>query len=198
MKTPVLLLIDWQKAWRDHAYWGRRNAVNAEKNATRLLRAWRDHGAPVIHVRHDSVEPLSPLRPGHPGNDFEDLAEPEPGEPVYSKQVNSAFIGTSLEADLRAAGHHRLVLSGVTTDHCVSTSARMGSNLGFDVTIVGDACFTFDRRTQSDWLIPADMVHNVHLASLNREFAHIATTQEVLATVFDNTDNAGTSRLVMR
>jgi isochorismate hydrolase len=57
---------------------------------------------------------------------------------VFRKHVNSAFIGTGLEAYLQTQGIRDLVLVGLTTDHCVSTSARMAANLGFAVTVVAD------------------------------------------------------------
>lgn len=178
---PVLLTIDWQKAWRDLTYWGRRNANDAESHAHRLLQAWRAAGAPVIHVRHDSTEAASPLRPDRPGNAFEEFIDPRPGEPIYGKQVNSAFIGTTLEADLRAAGHRALVITGVSTDHCVSTTTRMAANFGFEVTLAGEACFTFDRKLPSGGYAPAERVHDIHLASLDGEFATVRRTADILA-----------------
>jgi len=68
-------------------------------------RAWRSSGRPVVHVRHMSTDPHSPLRPGQPGNAFKPETAPAPGEVVIEKRVNSAFIGTSLEADLRRQQH---------------------------------------------------------------------------------------------
>ena len=71
-----------------------------------------------------SVEPDSPLRPELPGNALKPEALPHPGEPLFQKSVNSAFIGTGLEQHLRSAGIAALVLAGLTTDHCVSSTAR--------------------------------------------------------------------------
>ena len=101
---PALILIDLQKAI-DHSSWGQRNNPQAEANVARLLAAWRAARLPVYHVRHDSVEPASTYRPGQPGNEFKPEAAPVADEPVIVKHTNSAFIGTDLEARLRAAGH---------------------------------------------------------------------------------------------
>jgi len=176
-----LVLIDWQKGFRHCAYWGRRNNPMAEKNASALLRHWRNEARPVFHVRHDSSEERSPLRPDGPGNEIEDFAKPVAGERVYAKCVNSAFIGTALESDLRAAGIEQIVVSGLTTDHCVSTSVRMAANLGFAVSLVGDACYTFERNTPGGRRLSADLVHDAHLASLDGEFAQVVGTDWLLA-----------------
>ena len=180
MRAPCLIIIDWQKAFRDEAYWGPRNNPQAEKNGARLLDHWRAKGWPVIHVRHASTEERSPLRPGLAGYEFEDFNTPMDGEPVYTKQVNSAFIGTTLEADLRARGLSDLVFIGVTTDHCISTSVRMAANLGFTATLVGDACFTHERTGPDGQKLSAQTMHDAHLTSLHNEFAVVVCTDELL------------------
>lgn len=129
-QNAVLIIIDVQKAFDDPRM-GKRNNPGAEKNIARLLDAWRASGRPIIHVRHDSVEPHSMLRPGQPGNEIKAEAKPKADEPVIGKHVNSAFIGTDLEQRLRKAGQDTVVCAGLTTDHCVSTTARMSGNLGF-------------------------------------------------------------------
>src|SRR6185437_12183225 len=96
----ALLLIDVQQGFEDVDYWGGgRNNPGAEANIAVLLDAWRRAGQPVIHVRHASTNPNSPLHPDHPGHAVRPEALPRPGEPVVIKNVNSAFIGTTLEQD---------------------------------------------------------------------------------------------------
>src|SRR5262245_33571591 len=143
----ALIVIDLQNAI-DHPSWGERNNPHAERNIARLLAVWRARSLPVYHIRHDSTEPDSRYRPGQPGNDFKPEAKPLPGEIVIAKQTNSAFIGTDLEVRLRAAGHMRLVVTGVITNNSVEATVRMAGNLGFDVLTVEDAIFTVAKR---DW-----------------------------------------------
>ncbi len=175
----ALLLIDVQRAF-DDPVWGPRNNPGAEANIARLLEAFRHAGKPVIHVKHDSAEPLSTLRPEAPGNAIKPEAAPLPGEPLFSKSVNSAFIGTGLEAYLRERGIEGLVIAGITTNHCVSTSTRMSGNLGFQTTLVSDACATFDFH-DDEGTIPAETMQRIGLAELRGEFASIKSTDEVLA-----------------
>jgi len=175
MAGPVLVLVDYQKSFDNPGIWGERNNPAAEANAAAVLDAFRSRRLAVIHVRHDSKSPGSSLGPGQPGNAFKDFAAPRDGEPVLSKSVNAAFIGTDLEARLRALEANPVVIMGITTDHCVSTTTRMARNLGFKPVLVGDACHTFPRKD-----FDADTVHRVELAILDREFAEVVTATELI------------------
>ena len=178
-QVPALLLIDLQLGF-DEPNWGKRNNPELEIHAAALLGRWRELGWPVIHIQHSSTEPDSPLRPDHPGWAFKPETVPRPGETVFSKSVNSAFIGTPLADHLRQRGFEALVILGLTTDHCVSTSTRMAGNLGFHVDLVADATATFSRSDRDGREISAEDIHRIHLASLDREFCHVCTTAELL------------------
>ncbi len=180
--TTALLLIDFQNGFEQADYFGgNRNNPEAETNARRLLDLFREKGWPVIHTRHDSVFPESPLRPGQPGNDINDLLQPKEGELVVSKNVNSAFIGTDLKEWLDKNGIRQLIMGGLITNHCVSTTARMAGNYGYEVIVVADATATFDRKGLQGELFNSELVHQVSLASLQDEFAEVLTTGQVIA-----------------
>jgi nicotinamidase-related amidase len=177
--TTALVLIDIQKGF-DEPYWGERNNPEAEDNVARLLAAWRARGRPVFHVKHNSRSPKSPLHPASAGNAFKDFVAPGPGEPAFGKDVNSAFIGTDLEARLRDRGVENVVIVGLTTPHCVSTSARMASNLGFGTSVVSDATAAHAGRGPDGKPVDAETMHYHALAALNGEFADIVTTADLL------------------
>ncbi|MEM7764147.1 MAG: cysteine hydrolase family protein [Pseudomonadota bacterium] len=177
---PCLLLVDVQSAFDDGDYWGPRNNPDAEQQIAVLLAFAREQQWPVVHVRHASLTPGSPLQQALPGFAFKPEAAPIAGEPVYTKHVNSGFIGTTLEQDLRRDGIEQLVVAGLTTDHCVSTTVRMAANLGFDVRLVADACATHDRTDLQGQACPAAVVHRLHLASLNGEFCEVINTEAVV------------------
>ncbi len=178
-KNAVLLVIDVQQGFND-PFWGPRNNPEAEANIARLIRAWRHDGRPIRHVHHASPSPEGFLRRGTPGHEPKPEAAPAPGEPVHVKDVNSSFIGTTLEHDLRAQGTDALVLIGLTTNHCVSTTARMAGNLGFDTFVVEDATATFNRTGLDGKTRSAAEVHAAALSDLSGEFATIVWTDEVL------------------
>ena len=178
----ALLLIDVQQGL-DDPRWGARNNPDAEQRMVELLAAWRATARPVIHVQHLSLEPHSPLREDAPGHALKPEVLPVGDEPLFQKHVNSAFIGTDLEAHLRGNGIEELVVVGLTTAHCVSTTVRMAANLGFNVTLVSDATATFDADGPDGRHYSADVMHDTALASLHGEFATVRSTTDVLAAI---------------
>ena len=178
-KSATLIPIDVQQGL-DEPSWGRRNNPEMEANALRLLDAWRASRRPVIVVKHNSVLPASTLRPGQSGNDLKPGFLPQDGEALIEKSVNSAFIGTDLEQRLREAGSTQLVFFGLTSDQCVSTTARMAANLGFETFVVADACAAFDQTAPSGEVVPAETIHLAHLTTLNTEFGEVLDVDELL------------------
>ncbi len=174
---PALILVDIQKGFDNIEYWGgQRNNPHAEENAGELLGLWREHHLPIFHIQHCSSDPKSLLHETNEGNKFKDLVKPFDEEPIIKKNVNSAFIGTDLKAQLDNANITKLVIVGLTTDHCVSTTTRMASNLGFETFLVSDATATFNRKGLEGQNYLAELIHETALASLNEEFARIVTT----------------------
>jgi len=190
--STALMLVDVQRGLDDPS-WGERNNPGFEATLARLLAAWRRTGRPLFHVQHHSRRPTSPLRPDRPGVAFKAEAQPLPGEPVLTKHHNSAFIGTDLEPRLRAAGIDTLVVAGLTTDHCVSSTVRMAANLGFETFLVADATATHDRVGPNGRRFSAEELHDAALASLHGEFATVLDADAFLARL-DPPADQGSSR----
>ena len=177
---PALLLIDIQQGLEEIAYYGgHRNNIDAETKAAHLLRFWRTNDLPIVHIKHNGTSP-SPLAKGLPGNNFKKIVQPELNEKVIEKDVNSAFIGTSLKEFLDEEQILQVILVGLTTDHCVSSTARMAKNLGYDTYVISDATATFDKIGPTNKKHTAEEIHEVTLASLNQEFATILETETLL------------------
>ena len=135
----------------------------------------------MVHVQHLSTSPDSPLRPDAPGCAIKPEAAPRDGEPLFQKRVNGAFIGTGLESYLHEHGIASLVVVGLTTDHCVSSTARLAGDLGFDTYVVDDATAAFEREGHDGRRFSAEEVHAVSLVNLHGEFATIVSTEQVLS-----------------
>jgi nicotinamidase-related amidase len=179
---PALLLIDIQKGFDDIEYWGgQRNNPEAENNAAEILNYWRKNKLPVYHIKHCSTNPGSRLAEGNIGNEFKDIVKPEDGEPVIKKNVNSAFMGTELKQLLDNANIKQVVIIGLTTDHCISSTARMAGNYGFETFVVSDATATFGKTGADGQKYSAEIMHETALASLHAEFATVLKKDELLA-----------------
>jgi len=179
LDRAVLLPIDMQQAF-DEPAWPRRWNKAVDRNGQALLAAWRQAGRPIIHVRHDSVAPGSSLAPGRPGNAFRSGFDPREGEPVVSKSVNSAFIGTDLDLRLKRLGARHVVAFGISTDMCVSTTVRTGANMGWEMVLVPDACDCFDLPDGQGGTIAAEQVHAAHVATLAFEFSAVMKLDELI------------------
>src|SRR3954451_7895939 len=178
--TTALVVVAPQQPFAPAGPTARRNNPGCEANVAALLAEWRARGRPVVFVRHDSDEPVSPLRPDQPGN----ALKPElTGEPdlLVTKQVNSAFYGEpDLDGWLRGRGITSFALCGITTNHCVETTARMGGNLGYEVLFVLDACATFDREGPDGTVMSAEELARATATSLHGEFATVVATRDLI------------------
>ncbi len=179
LSRAALLPLDMQAAF-DHAPWGNGWNASLDDNGKALLRHWRQARLPIIHVRHDSIEPRSSLRPGEPGNAFRPGFAPLTDEGLVIKSVNAAFIGTDLALRLRRLDVDTIFAFGLSTDQCVSTTVRVGANLGYRMVLVEDACDCFDLPGSSGELVAAETLQRAHVASLRGEFATILRTDAAL------------------
>lgn len=179
-KNPALLLVDIQKAFLEKDYPGLiRNNEHAEFICGKILKKWRTLDLPIIHVRHSSTNPESKLHKSRPGFEFNDYVTPLETEMVLTKEVNSAFIGTNLENILIKSHIDTLVIVGMTTNHCISTTVRMSGNLGFDTYLISDSTACYNTKGLNGEIIPCNTIYNSALASLQEEFATVIDSKEL-------------------
>jgi nicotinamidase-related amidase len=179
-KNPALLLVDIQKAFLEKDYPGLiRNNENAEFICGKILKKWRTLDLPIIHVRHSSTNPESKLHKSRPGFEFNDYVTPLETEIVLIKEVNSAFIGTNLENILIKSHIDTLVIVGMTTNHCISTTVRMSGNLGFDTYLISDSTACYNTKGINGEIIDCNTIYNSALASLQEEFATVIDSKEL-------------------
>ena len=179
-RSTALLVIDVQQGFVDES-WGERNNPGAEENIGALLVAWRTSRRPLHHIHHLSLAPTGMFQHGTVGQEPKVIAVPMHGECVHVKHAHNAFVGTALEQKLREQDIKGVVIAGLTTNHCVSTTARMASDLGFETFVVEDATAAFGRLDLDGRTRSAADVHAAALSDLEGEFAEIVTTENVLA-----------------
>lgn len=156
------------------------DADAAIANAARLLARARRSGAAIFHVAHK----------GRPGGLFDRTAErgaivaplaPLGGEPLVEKELPNAFAGTDLQARIAATGRKNIILAGLMTHMCISSTARAALDLGFRVTIDATSCATRDLPDGRVGSVAAATVHDVALVELSDRFAIIARDGDALA-----------------
>jgi nicotinamidase-related amidase len=183
-ENAALIVIDVQKGHDDPRF-GRRNNPDAEQRIAALLDMWRRTGRPVVHVQHSSRNEHSAFHASSPGFALKEEVLPHPGETLLVKSESSAFMGTSLEQLLKGRGIETLVLVGLTTPHCVSTTARMAGNMGFRTYVVADATAANDGTADWSWAahrpegVDADTVHAISLATLHGEFVTVIQSGDI-------------------
>lgn len=190
-QNTALIIVDVQKGLDEREYYGgNRNNPDAESNMAQLLKFWRETKRPIFHIKHNSTNPKSPLRPNQIGNEIKSEVLPQGDEPLIEKSVNSAFIGTDLEQRLHEAKIEQVVIVGLTTNHCVSTTVRMAGNLGFETYLVADATAAFDRVGHDGTVYPAQLIHDTTLASIHGEFAQVINTRDLLNSTENDTETS--------
>ncbi len=177
--NKVLVIVDVQNAFFDPK-WGERNNPNAEENMRRVLDVYREKGWEVIHIQHKSDKPDSVFYHAGEGFAIKEIVAPLESEKVFTKYVNSAFIGTDLNEYLQSINTKHIVIMGLTTPHCVSTTTRMSGNYGYDTYLLSDATAAYELMDQNGDRVDPETIHHVSLATLHDEFATVMTTDQYI------------------
>jgi len=170
----ALIIIDIQNFYFEGGSVPLTGPVEAAKQARRVLDRFRERRLPVVHVRH--VPASGPATDQYA---IRPEVAPTAGEKVVEKRYANSFRDTSLLEVLRGLGVKRLVIAGMQTHMCVEAAARAAADLGFEVTVVADACAT--RPLEYGGVkVPAEQVHASTLAALKGTYAKIVTADELL------------------
>jgi nicotinamidase-related amidase len=179
MPDTALLVIDIQNDYFPGGAMELEDADAAGTKAASAVSKFRSDGNPVIHVRHLSVRPGSTFfLPGTKGAEIHAAVTPRAGETVVEKNFPNSFRNTNLKEVLEKQGIKNLVVAGMMTHMCVDASVRHAADLGFKITLLGDACAT---RAQSygGEKVAAKQVHAAFLAALNGFYAKVVNTHEL-------------------
>jgi nicotinamidase-related amidase len=178
--STALIVVDVQKGFDDKEYWGPRNNPECEGNVARLIAAWREQDWPIVFVRHNSTHPTSPLAPSSPGHAFKDMITGEP-DLLITKTVHSAFYGdVDLDEWLTKNEISGVAICGIQTNMCCETTARMASDLGYEMIFVIDATHTFDLATSTRQVHMAREISRFTALTLEADFGTIMRTSELV------------------
>ena len=169
LAESVLVLIDCQNTYREGVMALSGVEAALDEAAAVLARA-RRLGAPVIHIQHDAG-PGSPYDVRAPIGAIADKVAPTADESVIVKHFPNSFVGTDLEAQLKATGRQNVVFVGFMTHMCVNSTTRGAFNLGFAPTVVASATATRDLPDPQGNIVPAATLQAASLAALGDLFA---------------------------
>src|SRR5574343_626349 len=182
--TPVplaqsaLVLIDCQNTYRAGVM-ALEGVEAALVVAAQLLARARRLGVPVIHIQHDGG-PGSPYDLTAPVGAIADKVAPQAGEAVIVKHFPNSFVGTDLEARLKATGRQHVVFVGFMTHMCVNSTTRGAFNLGFVPTVVASATATRALPGPDGDVVPAAQLQRASLAALGDLFGVVLPTADAL------------------
>ena len=179
MADTALVIIDIQNDYFPGGAMELEGGEAAGAKAAEAVGRFRQRNLPVIHVRHLSVRPGATFFvPGTRGAEIHALVQPLGGEHVVEKNFPNSFRGTQLDKLLKDAGAQNLVVAGMMTHMCVDATVRHAADLGYKVTLLGDACAaraqTFEGET-----VPARHVHAAFLAALNGFYAKVIHSHDL-------------------
>lgn len=181
IRESALLVIDAQDSFKALPRWERRNNHDFERNVSELIRAYRAAGLPVIFFLHTDPDPF--FEPDSPYLKLMDFIERLPEEPVIVKNTRNCFTSTGFGALLLEKGVRRIVISGIQTEQCCETTARVGADLGYAVDFVTEATMTFpipNTDKPGEELGTQAVVERTEYA-LRRRFARISTVAGITA-----------------
>lgn len=183
MKKTALLLVDIQNDYFPGGNFEQENAEAAAGRAAEVLAGFRERGMPVIHIRHESLqEGAGFFLPGTPGAEIHPAVTPGEGEPVILKHYPNSFRETGLEAQLRALGVERVIITGMMTLMCIDATTRAAADLGYDVVVLSDACAARALEFEGT-VVEAAQVHAAFLAALSMFYAEVTDTASFIKTL---------------
>ncbi|WP_426688677.1 cysteine hydrolase family protein [Rhodanobacter ginsengiterrae] len=175
----AVLVIDVQQSFQHAPYWREDDVPAFREKLLQLFDAAAARGWPIVRILHEDGDAHFSAASG--------LVQPMAWVPgahdvVFHKQVHNAFTGTGLESWLRERGIDRVIISGIRTEQCCETTARVASDLGFAVDYVTEATLTFPMvHAGSGCRYDAQDIKQRTELVLDGRFARICTIDDVLA-----------------
>ncbi len=154
--------------------------AEAATNIRRTLDHWRSKRAPIYHIQHLSTHPGAVFFiPETEGGHIHESVAPHADETVIQKHYASSFQETPLHERLQGAGVEELVICGAMSHMCIDATTRAAFDLGWNCTVLSDACATKDLEFDGRIVNAAD-VHAAYMATLRAVYAGVKKTSEIL------------------
>lgn len=180
MNTPVksaLLVIDVQQSFTQRPFWDETDMPAYRQHQLDLIAGYQARGLPVVQVFHHSQGAFDPANGFCVGLDW----LPRQADATFNKHVHNALTESGLLAWLQQHQITHLSISGIRTEQCCETTARVASDLGFAVDFVSEATLTWPmQHADGSTLSAAQIKHRTELVLADR-FARVVTVAQCLA-----------------
>lgn len=181
MAKQALIVVDIQNDYFPQGKWPLEGVEAAAGNAARLIKAFRDAGDSVVHIRHEFASDDAPFfAPGTDGAQLHSTVLNRPDEPVVLKHFVNAFRETDLQSILEEQGIKELVVVGSMSHMCIDGVTRAAADMGYSVTVIHDACATRDLEFNGV-TVPAALAHAAFMSALGFAYASVVSADEFLA-----------------
>ncbi len=180
MKT-ALILVDIQNDYFTGGRMELHGMDAASENASQLLAYFRDNQKPTFHIQHISTrEGATFFLPNTQGVDIHDSVKPELDDTVIKKHYPNSFRETVLLDELKRTKVDSIVICGAMSHMCIDATTRAAADLGFQCTLIHDACATrnLDFGTQK---VLAEDVHASFMAALSGAYARVISCKDFFA-----------------
>ena len=179
--SKALIVVDIQNDYFENGAMELVGALRASENAKQMLSAFRTDQLPIVHIQHISMAPESAFfLPETKGQEIHDNVKPLPREKVITKYYPNSFRETELLEHLKSHNIKELVIVGMMTHMCVDATVRAAKDLGFECTVIGDACASRDLEINGK-IVKADDAHNAFLSALSFFYADVKNTEHYLS-----------------
>jgi len=176
----ALLLIDIQNDYFPNGAMTLFDAEEAAQKASQVLNHFRSEKLPVFHIQHIATRPTATFfLPCTFGVGINAAVQPVDNELVIVKHYPNSFRDTELLDNLKESGVTHLVICGMMTHMCVDATVRAAKDLGFEITLIGDACATRDLEINGN-KVEAKDVHHSFLAALSYFYADVMSSEKYL------------------
>ena len=183
----AILVIDVQESFRARAdEWARVSAPDVADRVQRVVDHGRDAGDAVVWVLHAEPGSGGPFDPALGHVRLQQGLDARADDVHVAKRVHNAFTGTDLDARLRELGVDELVVTGIRTEQCCETTARVASDLGYRVTFVLDATATHPHAAWDGGVISAADIQRATASALQGRFATVTTIDALVAEPTDH------------
>ena len=175
-----LILVDIQNDYFPNGSMELVEMEKAAKNAQSILEIFRKKQMPIFHIQHLSMYPGATFfLPDTDGVKTHTSVAPLEGEAIITKQTPNSFRDTELLDSLNSAELKEIVVCGAMSHMCIDATTRAGFDLGFQCTVIADACATRDLEFNGV-KVEAQKVHASFMAALSSPYAKVISASEFI------------------